>query len=130
MDKNLMNISKIETFFNSLLDNKVSKNTFFTFLPPTISKDWSDIVMVDIPNAFKDLNACGSGMVLVYLFAKPLSNGVKPVAALSSMEKKLNEVIASSKDEHYIISRANTYTDYDEQRNLFCNIVEVNLMVV
>lgn len=129
MDKNLMNISKIETFFNTLLDNKVSKNTFFTFLPPTISKDWSDIVMVDIPNAFRDLNAYGSGMVLVYMFAKPLSNGVKPVAALSSMEKKLNEVIASSRDEHYIISRANAYTDYDEQRNLFCNIVEINLVI-
>ena len=129
MDNDLMNISKIETFFNSLLDNKLSDNTFFTFLPPTIKQEWSDIVLVDIPNAIRDLNAYGSGMVLVYLFAKPMSNGVKPVAKLSSMEKKLNEVIASSKDEHYIISRANTYTDYDEQRNMFCNIVEINLVI-
>ena len=125
-----MNISKIETFFNELLDNKVSYNTFFTFLPPTIKQEWADIVLVDIPNALRDLNAYGSGMVLVYLFAKPLSNGIKPVAKLSNMEKKLNEAIASSKNSHYVISRGNTYTDYDEQRNLFCNIVEINLVII
>ena len=125
-----MNISKIETFFNSLLDNKLSDNTFFTFLPPTIKQEWSDIVLVDIPNAMRDLNAYGSGMVLVYLFAKPMSNGVKPVAKLSQLEKTLNELIDSSSDKHYVISRGNTYADYDEQRNLFCNIVEVNLVII
>ena len=85
MDKNLLNISKIETFFNSLLDNKLSDNTFFTFLPPAIKQEWADMVLVDIPNAIKDLNAYGSGMILVYLFAKPMSNGVKPVAKLSQL---------------------------------------------
>lgn len=130
MDKNLINISKIETFFNSLLDNKLSDNTFFTFLPPAIKQEWADMVLVDIPNAIKDLNAYGSGMILVYLFAKPMSNGVKPVAKLSQLEKSLNELIDSSKNKHYIISRGNTYTDYDEQRNLFCNIVEVNLVII
>lgn len=130
MDKNLINISKIETFFNSLLDNKLSDNTFFTFLPPAIKQEWADMVLVDIPNAIKDLNAYGSGMILVYLFAKPMSNGVKPVAKLSQLEKSLNELIDSSEDKHYIVSRGNTYTDYDEQRNLFCNIVEVNLVII
>lgn len=130
MDKDLMNISKIETFFNTLLDNKVSDNTFFTFLPPTIKQEWTDVVLVDLPNALRDLNAYGSGMVLVYLFAKSKSDGTKNVARLSQMEKKLNELIESSKDKHYVISRANTYTDYDEQRNLFCNIVEINLTII
>lgn len=130
MDKNLINISKIETFFNSLLDNKLSDNTFFTFLPPTIKSDWTDLVLVDIPNAVRDLNAYGTGMVLVYLYAKPLSNGVKPVAKLSQMEKTLNELIESSNDSHYVISRGNVYADYDEQRNMFCNVIEVNLVVI
>ena len=31
MDKNLLNISTIETFFNELLDEKVSSNTFFIY---------------------------------------------------------------------------------------------------
>lgn len=130
MDKNLINISKIETFFNSLLDNKLSDNTFFTFLPPTIKSDWTELVLVDIPNAVRDLNAYGSGMVLIYLYAKPLSNGVKPVAKLSQMEKTLNDLVALSNDGHYIVSRANSYADYDEQRNMFCNIVEINLVVI
>ena len=85
---------------------------------------------MDIPNAVRDLNAYGTGMVLVYLYAKPLSNGVKPVAKLSQMEKTLNELIESSNDSHYVISRGNVYADYDEQRNMFCNVIEVNLVVI
>ena len=39
MDKNLLNISTIETFFNELLDEKVSSNTFFTTSPMAPSSE-------------------------------------------------------------------------------------------
>lgn len=130
MDKNLMNISQIETFFNDLLTGKLSDNTFFTFFPPVISQEWEEMVLIDIPNAIRDLNAYGNGIVLIYLYAKPFPNGKKPVPKLSKMEKKLNELIESSMDPHYVISRLNTYSDYDEHRNMFCNIVEINLTII
>lgn len=130
MDKNLMNISKIETFFNSLLDEKVSSNTFFTDLPSTIKQEWDSMVVVDCENAISDLNGCGKGTVLIFLYAKPLSTGMKNVAKLSELEQKLNECIASNDSKTYIINRANTYTDYDEERNLHCNIVVLNLIIV
>ena len=130
MDKNLMNISKIETFFNGLLDEKVSKNTFFTDLPPTIKAEWDSMVVVDCANAISDLNACGKGTVLIFLYAKPLSTGMKNVAKMSELEKKLNECLASNDSKTYIINRANTYSDYDENRNLHCNIVVLNLIVL
>ena len=92
-----MNISKIETFFNALLDNKVSDNTFFSDLPPAIKQEWNDMVVVDFPNTISDLDACGQGTVLIWLYAKPKSNGTKNVPVLSRMEEKLNEYINISR---------------------------------
>ena len=130
MDKNLMNISKIESFMNSLIDNKVSDNTFFTDLPQTIKSDWTDMVVVDCAAVLSDMDAYLKGTINVILYAKPLSSGSKNVARLNEMEIKLNECIASSKNEHYIISRGGSSTDYDESRNLHCNIVKINLIVL
>lgn len=130
MDKDLMNISKVETFFNTLLDNKVSDNTFFTDLPPTINQEWNDIVVVDCGNAIYDMNAYGRGDVLIWLYAKPMSSGAKNVKILSQMETRLNECISSNTDKHYKISRGETYSDYDEQRNLFVNIIVLNLIII
>lgn len=130
MDKDLMNISKIETFFNSLLDNKVSENTFFTELPPALKQEWADMVVVDFPNTVLDLEACGQGTVLVWLYARPKSNGTKNVPLLSQMESKLNECVSSNVNEHYVINRRGEYTDFDDQRNLHCNIIELNLIII
>lgn len=125
-----MNISKIETFFNSLLDNKVSENTFFTELPPALKQEWADMVVVDFPNTVLDLEACGQGTVLVWLYARPKSNGTKNVPLLSQMESKLNECVSSNVNEHYVINRRGEYTDFDDQRNLHCNIIELNLIII
>lgn len=130
MDKNLMNISKIETFFNALLDEKVSKNTFFTDLPPAIDASWTDMVVVDCANAISDMDACGKGTVLIFLYTKPRSDGGKNVAKMTELEQSLNNCIASNDSKTYIINRANTYSDYDENRNLHCNIVVLNLIVL
>lgn len=130
MDADLKNISKIETFFNTLLDNKVSNNTFFTDLPPTINQEWNDMVVVDCGNAISDMNAYGSGNVLIWLYAKPMSTGAKNVKILSQMETRLNECISSNTDKHYKISRGETYSDYDEQRNLFVNIIVLKLVII
>lgn len=129
MDKNLMNISKIESFLNTLLDNKVSDNTFFTSLPPTIKTEWQDMVVVDCGTAISDLDAMGKGRVSIFLYAKPLSNGAKNVAKLSELEQKLTACIESNQNKTYVINRAETYTDYDENRNLHCNIIQINIKV-
>lgn len=130
MDKNLMNISKIESFFNTLLDNKVSYNTFFTDLPSTIKQEWTDMVVVDVVSLY-DLNAAGQSKVNVFLYAKPKSNGTKNVPVLSKMESALNECVSANNDKHYkLLSTGNKYTDYDEARDLHCNIIEFNLLII
>ena len=126
-----LNISKIETYLNSIIDNTVSNNTFFGELitKETIQSDWTDMVVVEIPNGIEDRNAYGQGTVLVWLYAKPLSSGRKNVATMSKLETKLNEVIANSSNTSYSISRRMTYTDYNEEIDWHCNVVELIIKV-
>ena len=111
MNKDNLNISKIETYLAGIIDNVVSDNTYAGTLPTTINSAWSD-------------------MVLIWLYAKPRTDGTKNVALMSQLEKKLNEVIGAADDRHYIISRRDTFTDYDDARKWHCNIVELNITIV
>lgn len=133
MDKNNINISKIETFLNGLIDNKVSGNTFFTALPDKSvidASNWQDMVLVEIPNGVMDFDAYGQGTVLIWLYARPLESGRKNVAKMSELEKKLNEVVASYSSTNYAIKRRYTYTDYDTDIKWHCNAVEILITIV
>lgn len=132
MNANNLNISKIETYLNGILDNVVSNNTFFGYMPDASivkSSDWQDMVMVEIPNGVRDMDAYGQGTVLVWLYARPLESGRKNVAKMSVLEDRLNDVIANNKDKNYQISRRTTYTDYDTDVDWHCNVVEIILKV-
>lgn len=130
MDKDLLNISSIETFFNSLLDEKVSSNTFFTTVPTTIPADWDDLVVIDCANAIQDLNAYGVGTVLIYLYARPFTTGRKNVAMMSKMEKALNVAIENNTNPSYTVTRRGEFADFDSDAKMHCNIVEIQLLIV
>lgn len=132
MNANNLNISKIETYLNGILDNVVSNNTFFGYMPDASivkSSDWQDMVMVEIPNGIRDMDAYGQGTILVWLYARPLESGRKNVAKMSELETKLNAVIANAEDKNYQISRRMTFTDYDTDIDWHCNVVEIILKV-
>lgn len=129
MDSNRLNISKIETFFDSLLRGTVTDNLFFAELPSAIDEKWTEMVVVDC-SAMADWDAYGRGTVLLMVYVPPMSSGRKNVTVFSNVEKKLNDVIALSTDDVYRIQRRETYTDYDTERNLFVNIIEINLIVL
>lgn len=130
MDKGNLNISKIETYLHSIIDNVVSNNTYVGTPPETIKEEWQDMCVIDLGPNIKDNNAYGKGVVLVWLYARPLANGAKNVAKMSELETKLDEVIESAHDSTYRINRRATYTDYDSARKWHCNIVELNLIIV
>lgn len=130
MNKDLLNISAIETFFNTLLDEKVSSNTFFTTLPTTINSDWEDMVVIDCANAIQDLNAYGTGTVLIYLYARPFTSGRKNVAMMSKMEKALNIAIKGNTSPSYKIVRGGAFADFDSDAKMHCNIVEIQLLII
>ena len=43
MENKNLNISNIETYLHSIIDNKVSNNTFVGTLPDTINQKWNDM---------------------------------------------------------------------------------------
>lgn len=132
MNRDNMNISKVETYLNSILDNVVSSNTFFGYLPEKelIDQSWTDMVYVEIPNGIEDYDAYGQGTILVWLYARPLLSGRKNVAQMSQLERRLNEVISNAVSPYYTIARRSTYTDYDTEIKWHCNAVELIITVL
>lgn len=132
MNKDNLNISKIETYLNSIIDNVVSNNTFFTALPDASiikASEWQDMVLIDFPMGIKDLEAMGRGEVDIVLYARPLESGKKNVAKMSQLEIKLNEVIANANDRNYLLSRDDARSSYDTDINWHCNVITLILKV-
>lgn len=132
MNKDNLNISKIETYLNSILDGVVSENTFFTTYPSVSivqSSDWQDMVLVDIPGGVKDMEAMGQGYIFIGLYARPFESGKKNVGKMAELEEKLNEVIANASNKNYMLSRNDTHSTYDEDIDWHCNVVELIIKV-
>lgn len=129
MNKDNINISKIETYLNSIIDNVVSQNTYAGTLPDVTKSDWTDMVLIDCNSAIQDMNAYGRGVVRIWLYTKPRGDGAKNTALMSQMERKLNEVIGNASDSTYVINRRNTFSDFDTERKWHCNIVELNIRI-
>lgn len=132
MYNNRLNISDIETYLNSILDGKVSENTFFTTYPNTslvLASNWQDMVVVTIPSGIQDFDAMGKGYVLIGLYARPMESGKKNVAKMSELETKLNAVLDNARDTKFVLSRNNAYANYDEELDWHCNVVELIIKV-
>ena len=129
MDKNNLNISKVEDYLYRALKSKVSANLYIGTLPDTTQSAWTDMCLIDCGNGFRDFDAYGKGTVLIWLYAKPLSNGQKNAKVMDKLEMGLNEAISQADSKTYRINRGNVYCDYDSTRRWHCNIVELNLLI-
>lgn len=132
MNKNNLNISKIETYLNSIVDNVVSNNTFFTALPDKSiidSSNWTDMVLIDFPMGVKDLDAFGRGEVDIVLYARPYESGKKNVAKMSELETKLNAAVENAISGNYQLVRDDARSMYDTDINWHCNVITYILKV-
>lgn len=131
MDSKYLNISNIEDFLYKQM-SKVTKNTFVGTLPEVVDNDIKEMLLIDCGNKVTDLDAFGGGIIHIWLYVRPIKNrrNTKNVALMAKLENALNSVIANCCDEHYMISRRFTYSDYDKERKWHCNIVEINLTIL
>ena len=133
MNKNNLNISKIETYLNEILDGVVSNNTFFTTYPNVSvvkSSDWHDMVLVDIPSGISDMDAMGQGIIFIGLYARPLESGKKNVKKMSELEVKLNEVLSNASNSQYMLLRSDVHATYDDDIDWHCNVVELTITIL
>lgn len=129
MDSNLINVSKIETFFNKLFEGKLSDNIFFGECPKTVSDKWKDLVVVTCTySSMRD--AYARAYATIELYTKPNANGSKNVKLMDEMEMKLVKLVEESRDEHYNPQLGSSFADYDNIRNLHCNTYTVEIFIV
>lgn len=129
MVSNKQDIAIIETYLHGLFKS-VSEHTYVGKLPDTIKSGWTDMLLIDIGNGVYDLDAYGSGTVLLFAYAKPRSDGSKNVTKLKSMEASIDTIIEQNKcNGDYSIYRRKTYSDYDYSRNWHCDIVSLGITV-
>lgn len=121
-------VSSIESFLYDNLNGKVSKNTF-TGLPDTMKSSWTDMCLIDCGNAIYDLNSYGRGSVMVWLYAKPMSDGSKNTKLMSQLENKLSNVLEGLHSDKYAVNKRSVYNDYDTERKWYCTIVVLNIIV-
>jgi hypothetical protein len=133
MNRDNLNISKIETYLNSILDGVVSNNTFFTTYPNVSivkSSDWKEMVLVDIPSGIRDMDAMGQGTIFIGLYARPLESGKKNVKLMSELEMRLNSVIENANDSRYMLNRLDVRSTFDEDIDWHCNVVELTITIL
>lgn len=128
MNDNL-NISSIETYLDSIIKNKVSKNVYAGTLPNTLGDTVKDLVLIDCGNAINDLSSHGKGTLNIFLYAHPTANGRKNVAQLSKMEKAFTTVLDTASDERYSLTQLYKTSDYDTALNWHYIVVGLNIIV-
>lgn len=127
MAKDIFNVKQIEDFFHGLLygSEKLTDNLYFDHLPDGIEREVNHMTLVDISDSIQDLGGCAKGKIAIYNYVNPDSD-----VNIDDVDKKLNELIKNSKNEHYFITRDSIYSDFDYERGLDCNITIVNLFIV
>ena len=133
MNNDNINISKIETYINSVVDGVVSNNVFFTALPDKSvidSSDWSEMVLIDSPEGIKDFDAYGQGHFFIALYARPFGSGKKNVAKMAELEEKLNKAISNAPITNYVLRRDDVHSTYDTDIKWHCNVYTYIIQVI
>ena len=122
--------SRAENFFSMLLTKAgISDNIFIGNIPAAVDSNWKDMVLVDVLS-LKDYGAYAKGSANIFLYANSVdSQGTKPVKELYRMELALDNAIESCNDDHYVIEVNFRDADYDQNRNYYYNVYNVQVII-
>ena len=124
-----MNISEVEDYVFEMFKN-VSAHPYAETLPNTIGGSWNDMLLIDCNRGVKDNDGYGSGIILLYLYARPRSNGTKNVAKLKQMNNAVAQILENQDSSgSYNLYRIKTYSDYDYSRNWHCDVISLGITV-
>lgn len=133
MNNDYINISSIETHLDKVIRKYVCKQSYASTLPSTLKESIDSYVVTDCGNAISDLKAYGKGIINIYLYAQPIADGMKNVAALSELEKSFNKALREDKfdTEHYTVPREVAYSksDYDGTYNMHFIVKAINIII-
>lgn len=126
---NKMNISEVENYLFEMFKS-VSAHSYVGTLPDTIENNWNDMLLISCDNGINDHDGYGSGIALVFIYARPRSDGSKNVTKLKQMDAAITSIIDNQDSSgSYNVYRRKTYSDYDYSRNWHCNVISVGITV-
>lgn len=121
-------VSYIENFFFQLLSS-VTSHVFVGDLPAKLDASWGEMVVVDV-NSQSDKGSHSFGSVNLLIYTRPKGQYlVKNVATQSRICNAIEEVIENSDNSHYTMSVNWRATDFDNTRNLHCNVINISLII-
>jgi hypothetical protein len=127
--KKSINVSRIEKMLVEWLGDKVSERVFVGNTPPaTLQESWTDFLLVDC-DGIRDMDAYGTGTILLYTYVKPLNNNMKYGAKFIELEDKLTALLSTTSLDNAMIRRRNTFNDYDDGIKWHFNVVELVLTI-
>lgn len=107
----------------------ISNNLFIGNMPATVDSSWKNMVLVDVLS-INDYGAYAKGSANVFLYAKSVdSHGTKPIKELNKMEIALDKAIESCNDVHYVIDVNYRDSDYDQNRNYYYNVINIEVTI-
>lgn len=133
-DYDAMNISAILTHLDNVLRKYMDVKVYASTLPNTLKTTDEGMVVIDCGNAISDFHAYGSGIVNIFLYARPTQNGQMNVPKLSQMEKAFNKAIRENAfdNDHYIVQRELpiSRSDYDGTYNMHFVFKSIRLLIL
>ena len=131
MDRNLINISQIESFYKMLFYKKgITDNIFVGNLPITIATTMTNMMLIDCSVGINDLHSHGFGSVNVFLYAKPIgANMEKDIKTLNAMENALSAALDANTSLNYSVDINWHDCGYDTNRNLHYDVVNIKTTI-
>lgn len=126
---NNANTSKIENMLYMAIKDAVSNNVFIGVRPSTIDENMDDFVVIDCDLPITDYGSHSTASVYVFLYARPIGNGIKNVARLAEMEESLNIVLDTYTSNVYKLVRQSNGAEYDTGINWHNNFVYISITI-
>lgn len=130
MDATFKRVSQIENILSMFLAAaKISEHIFIGKMPSDISKEWKEMVYVDV-NPQTDRGGMTRGSANIYLYSKP--TGVysrKNVKQIDKMEAALDKALADYCNPHYVLQPVWRDAGYDKNLDFFFTMVDVSIIV-
>lgn len=125
---------EIQHYLFTLLDDKVSFNTYMTNAPIKLTATDTDFVVIGLPTPLRDYEAYGTIKVMVEIFVKADERGLQNNVRLRDLQNKFNEIIDTENDSDiapYIICRTleGAFIDYDEAKGYHVLINTFNIII-
>lgn len=133
MKNDYINITKILSHLNDVIEKNVCSNCYVGTLPSALTDGADKMVVIDCGNATRDLHAYGKSTVNIYLYAATKGRTMN-VSALAELEMAFKKAIDENKfdTEYYSVPNEVLLSGqgYDTTYNMHYLVKAIRLLII